>query len=117
MLLVLEIRLSAHRIDVAIRANPLGKSILKVLGHFNSKTTLHPYFTWAFVCGNTCRFPSNGRVGGPGGKPGSRDPILRTRLTIQDIARANTVQARSDIVAIMIGDPQRSSNERLYIPS
>ena len=70
------------------------------------------HFRWAYLVGNKCRFPRRGRVGGPGGNPGSRAPIRRMRLTSHVQASNATVMMMGKVTPVNgIADVEELQNE------
>lgn len=59
------------------------------VSNLNEPKLPHAYLIYARVIGNICKFPMKGKVRGPGGNPGSRDPILRIRFTNHPTSKIN----------------------------
>ena len=59
---------------------------------------VHTHLRCARDVGKMCKFPIRGNVAGPGGRPGSREPILYIRLVIQRVMLMRVSKNRYDIV-------------------
>ena len=59
---------------------------------------VHTHLRCARDVGKICKFPMNGRVAGPGGSPGSREPRLYIHLETHRIRLRRASENKSDIV-------------------
>ena len=57
---------------------------------------------WIPLVSNMCKLPRRGTVGGPGGRPGSLDPILLNRYTTHETPMINPEVTKGDGMIVIV---------------